>query len=719
MFTINDDLSIYATRGDTVFFTVTAEENGTPYFFEAGDVLRMKIYGKKDAQDVVLEKCFPVTAKTDRFTILLTEEDTKIGEVISKPRDYWYEIELNPFTNPQTIIGYDEDGAKVFKLFPEGKDSEVPEIDPEDIPVVDNELDMTSNRPVENRAIARAIVNIAASCKVTEQEVKENAKNTSEILAQYGGELSAERKRIDNLLSGTTPSDGELADVRVGYDGNIYGTAGSALREQFTALIKRIKEMTFGYSQLQLAGYYEPVLTFEKQYFNSESGKLFDSDIRAISNFIYCPYGSLVDIKCNDGYMVANTGNYDAFGNYLGSGPSFTGMVFRRYVVAKSDNSAITSGEAAENVTVFVRTSRTLTENRASNLLKDYAEVTVGKNLLDRSKSDVGYICDIYGNLTAVDQKTYFTSEFIHIDAGESLTISPRLRKFLVYDENFNPIGDSLVDAETANFTYTATDNCFVRFTYYGADDNVQAEYGTSVTDYVPFEVALNPSVKLNASANTSGSRLNNKVGLSFGDSIMYGSGNSGEGILDILSELYSVSVNDYSVGGASCQYITGRKFIGDQIAEAIEDGVTPDFILLDGLSNDIVHGTIGTMSDSFDYQENGYDTFARGLEYCIGSIKDAFPNVPVLYVIPHSSAGRNYATELEFGNLARDICKKWSVPVADVYSEGNMNARLEKQLQEFTYYPTESSGTHPNRAGYDHSYIPVIVDMLNRIMKY
>lgn len=232
MFTINDDLSIHATRGDTVFFTVTAEENGTPYFFEAGDVLRMKIYGKKNAQDVVLEKCFPVTARTDRFTILLTEEDTKIGDVISKPKDYWYEIELNPFTNPQTIIGYDEDGAKVFKLFPEGKDSEEPEVNPEDIPVVDIELDMTSNRPVENRAIARAIVNIAVACKVTEKEVKEKTDKTEASLVKIGADIGVERARIDNLVSGATADGAEVVDIRVGANGKMYASAGSAVRKQ-------------------------------------------------------------------------------------------------------------------------------------------------------------------------------------------------------------------------------------------------------------------------------------------------------------------------------------------------------------------------------------------------------------------------------------------------------------------------------------------------------
>ena len=122
MFTINDDLSIYATRGDTVFFKVTADDDGAPYKFQAGDVLRIKIYEKKNAANVILEKEFGVTGETEMVDILLTEKDTKFGEVISKPVDYWYEIELNPYTNPQTIIGYDEDGAKIFRLFPEGVD---------------------------------------------------------------------------------------------------------------------------------------------------------------------------------------------------------------------------------------------------------------------------------------------------------------------------------------------------------------------------------------------------------------------------------------------------------------------------------------------------------------------------------------------------------------------------------------------------------------------
>lgn len=120
MFTINEDKSIYVTRGDTVFFRVSASENETAYRFQPGDVVRINVIVKKSCDNVVLQKDFEVTAETETVDIILTGDETKFGEVISKPTDYWYEIELNPETNPQTIIGYDEDGAKIFKLFPEG-----------------------------------------------------------------------------------------------------------------------------------------------------------------------------------------------------------------------------------------------------------------------------------------------------------------------------------------------------------------------------------------------------------------------------------------------------------------------------------------------------------------------------------------------------------------------------------------------------------------------
>lgn len=122
MFTINEDKSISVTRGDIVVFQVTAKKDGKEYTFLEGDILRMRVFGKKNCEKLMMVKDFPVNADTKTVEVFLGEEDTKFGPVISKPTAYWYEIELNPDTYPQTIIGYDEDGPREFLLYPEGKE---------------------------------------------------------------------------------------------------------------------------------------------------------------------------------------------------------------------------------------------------------------------------------------------------------------------------------------------------------------------------------------------------------------------------------------------------------------------------------------------------------------------------------------------------------------------------------------------------------------------
>lgn len=121
MFKIDNDNTIHITRGNVAAIDVTAtNEDGTNYIFKEGDVVRLNVFKNKDCACVVLQKDVIVTEETEQVNISLKKEDTTLGELINKPIAYWYEIELNPNTSPQTIIGYDVDGAKLFILYPEG-----------------------------------------------------------------------------------------------------------------------------------------------------------------------------------------------------------------------------------------------------------------------------------------------------------------------------------------------------------------------------------------------------------------------------------------------------------------------------------------------------------------------------------------------------------------------------------------------------------------------
>ena len=124
MFDIDADNTIHITGGDIGAIEISAGYDETePYTFAPGDEIRMRVYTKKNHEDVVLVKNVLITDETQVVTILLERNDTKLGEIINKPTTYWYEVELNPDTTPQTLIGYDTKGPKLFILYPEGGDA--------------------------------------------------------------------------------------------------------------------------------------------------------------------------------------------------------------------------------------------------------------------------------------------------------------------------------------------------------------------------------------------------------------------------------------------------------------------------------------------------------------------------------------------------------------------------------------------------------------------
>ena len=125
MLVIHDDNSIYLTRGDIASIQITAlNSSGEEYLFKNGDIVRFSIFEKGRYDNLVLRRDVEVTAETKFVSINLSGNDTKIGELINKPKQYWYEVELNPDTAPQTIIGYDNNGPKILTLFPEGVEPE-------------------------------------------------------------------------------------------------------------------------------------------------------------------------------------------------------------------------------------------------------------------------------------------------------------------------------------------------------------------------------------------------------------------------------------------------------------------------------------------------------------------------------------------------------------------------------------------------------------------
>lgn len=114
------DKEIRINRGDRLLIEFSIDNGYDKYTFKDGDKIKFSIYKKKELdKPPVLQKVLEPTVGSNSVDIDVSGEDMKIGEMASKPIEYWYEIELN---GDSTIIGYDNDGAKKLILYPEGAD---------------------------------------------------------------------------------------------------------------------------------------------------------------------------------------------------------------------------------------------------------------------------------------------------------------------------------------------------------------------------------------------------------------------------------------------------------------------------------------------------------------------------------------------------------------------------------------------------------------------
>lgn len=727
MFTLNDDLSIYATRGDIVFFSVTAEDNGVAYKFQPGDVVRIKVYGKKDAENVVLQKDFPVTEEREAVEIYLAEQDTKFGDVISKPTDYWYEVELNPYNNPQTIIGYDEDGAKIFKLFPEGDD--IPEFvpAPEDISVMDTDLDMTSTKPVQNQAIARAIVSLNAELDITNEKA-----------AEMDAAMVVERARIDNLVAlpaGSTTADAELTDIRINGEGYTYSTAGGAVRAE--SEIARLNRQTLdvlvrtGFAEMDMTGLFS-----NKGFSSSTYLPKGTYTNRAINEpLIEIPYGATVSLRYDKAVWNITWIVYDEHKKYVGQysieeslSPAANRRYLRFYGQRTDDASADVNLTEFEKITVCF----TRDEHIKTNYMEYEAE---GKNLYNPNKRVEGYLRESDGKLVDDDTSAdYFSCDYIKLDVGASVTFSPYIRKLCVYDKHkhFNAKQSKDLTA-TVPYTFTATEDCYIRASFLqDVEPYFQIEVGTEATDYEPFYATYPENVRLSrtmlnevksvaegiavedVSTHIGGNALWGKKYVACGDSFTAGDfSNSPTGDYTFTDGTYvgkkkvypyfigrrnNMTVVNEAVGGSTMTNIDGRRpFSVDRYKTIPADA---DYITIKmGINDANYSAEVGTIDDTVN--TTFYGAWNVVLEYLLTN----FPYAKIGVIVTNG-------TTAAYAQATKAVCEKWGVPYLDEAYGVNIPLMLRslrtdvcftaKTLRNNAFAVKWGTNNHPNEKAHE-----------------
>ena len=345
------------------------------------------------------------------------------------------------------------------------------------------------------------------------------------------------------------------------------------------------------------------------------------------------------------------------------------------------------------------------------------------KNLIDTTKSAIGkFIWYADGRLG--DSALYDTTDYIPILTGDKIAFSPKIRKLLEYNTSKTPITSTLLDELKENYVYTCKNDGYIRVTYFSEDKNkIQAEKNSSITSYEPYSIKKLENIKSINGVNVEHINgvnveqgLKGKIGISFGDSIMRGEGNNGYGILDLLIRDYGCDGTDYGVSGASIQGdLSGYYHIIDQINSNLNLNTSPDFILIDGGSNDIASGryTLGTVTNDFTFSSDNCTSITSSLDYIFGKLRTAFPSSLIIFIIVHSTPSRDFSKEKEVYDIIEKECEKWSVITANIFKHSGFNARITEQANLYTTVKETQTATHPNELGYIKWYIPSIVEIL------
>lgn len=366
--------------------------------------------------------------------------------------------------------------------------------------------------------------------------------------------------------------------------------------------------------------------------------------------------------------------------------------------------------------------------NSPGETIKDISKIVAhNKNIFNKLSNEnvVGYISSNVGGIYN-DNPSYKTSHFIRgLEENEKYIITPKIRKFLAYDKNNKPIQSSYVDENISNYIFTVESNwASIRFTYFVNDeDSLMLAKGDEPQQYTDYGYVFGKNVSFNEFqvnqikniVTNNNNKFNNKILFNFGDSIAAGDGNNGKGYGKLFATKYNMICYDFSVGGATLGE-TDSNNITTQVTSALTKAVTPDYILIEGGTNDIAsyNVTIGNLTNNYN---DNYDktTTAGALEWIIYTLKTNYPSAKIAFVSVHKMSSRDYAKQVERQGLCVDVCKKWSIPIIDIFNRGNLNTFLA-EYHKFTH-PTESQPkgdrTHPNQLGYDTFYLPLIYETL------
>lgn len=338
-------------------------------------------------------------------------------------------------------------------------------------------------------------------------------------------------------------------------------------------------------------------------------------------------------------------------------------------------------------------------------------ETVLSDNLLDKSVMSYGYLF-YYGSsgyTMAGDGTSYSYYGFVPLrGAGTYRTKFQKgqheytgTRIALVNDSDewvcnvSGTLGEVVEDNNWVDFEFTVTEANIaagatkVAFDVYSLfyDQTMIVKDREYPSEYIPYgyiEVATDSGKKLN-------NILSEKVAVFLGDSICAGttvdasSPYYGYGWGGIIGKKNNMNWTNYGKNGGT---ITNRGSNSTCIANiadtAISEHSSADYVIFEGGCNDadqMKESGLGEIST--DYATFDTTTFSGALESLILKLVTAYPHAKIGYIIPqkmytgYSDFTAENHIHRKYFDRAVEICKKWGIPVIDIWNTTPLNPKL------------------------------------------
>ncbi len=355
------------------------------------------------------------------------------------------------------------------------------------------------------------------------------------------------------------------------------------------------------------------------------------------------------------------------------------------------------------------------------NLVRQSANLINPSNMLENTAI---VITNVISTSSNTSYKSYLN---IPVKAGESYYIGNSHRVSCVIN---NAENKKVLQFNTQNktdpFIFNVEKSGLLCVCFYMTEEKPWVALAEKETEYEEYGSKLSQEwLKLQIEKYGYSNLLKGKTIYNFGDSISNGQGNLvGDkrlGPAELVALDNDMVCTDFSVSGSTMSTAGGGNYILKRIESAIlASPITPDFVLLAGGINDLKVTTVGDFSDpsnNNDFEEayiNSLDTskFSGAFETAIYKILNKWPGTQLIFMTEHKMPNHyNDGTETLY-QTAKKICKKWCVPILDMWNSGGLNMSVLANNKAYgtgdvNLDGTHTDTTHPNGEAYRLYYVP------------